>query len=324
MVQVDGGQAEPPKKSDFWTRCGKIVEYVNQKFAYFIGLPIVTVIGTLLAAHFQYVSAYHDRVRAAGKEQLAAAEAVFTDASTAFSKAITLQQTLYANYHAALTAHRENDPQSLEVKTARVVYPEYDAARTSLRETIDLLTRRVELSIDWASDIGRDAAHAGNYGADPMTRIALGGYNFDCDVQANMPTFTGKTQDELQARDDNGKIDPKRPTIIIDWYSAKHQLLTLFYCFEIDHERIKAAREWAVGAAVAPSKLSDEQIRESLDREALRLHAFLTLAARQIEVIHVKFRPRKWYCEVPIVRQIYDAYSLKCSPIRTAQSASSS
>ena len=45
----------------------------------------------------------------------------------------------------------------------------------------------------------------------------------------------------------------------------------------------------------------------------------MTLAARRIEVIRVKFRPTAWYCHVVVVREIYDAYTKNCTPIRTAQ-----
>jgi hypothetical protein len=320
MTETNGGQTSPqPAKSGFWSRFSKLASFVSEKFTYIIGLPIVTVIGTLLAAHFQYVSAYQDKVRAVGAQEVATAEAVFTETSSAFSKAITLQQILYFNYHDAITSHRETDQKSLELKNARSIFPQYEEARTSLRENIDLLTRRVELAIDWASDTKRDAAHAGSYSADPMSRIKLGAYNFDCDSEANMPTFSGNARESLQARDNDGRVDPKQPTIDIDWFSAKHQLLTLFYCFDLNDRRIKPAREWTAGSTPAPSKLSDEDIIESLDREALRLQSFLVLVARQIEVIRVKFRPSVWYCNVPIVRQIYDAYSKKCAPIHTAQ-----
>ena len=66
------------------------------------------------------------------------------------------------------------------------------------------------------------------------------------------------------------------------------------------------------------------ELQNSFDAEAVRLDNFLTLGARRIETIRVKFRPTTWYCSVPIVRQIVDVYSKKCTPIRTAQSTSMS
>jgi hypothetical protein len=324
MASTNGNEQARHRRGGFLHRYGQFVEFINQKFAYFVGLPTVTLIGTFLAAHFQYVSAYEDKVRAAAEAQLIAADSIFTDASTTFSKAITLQQIIYFNFRDVSKDHRLAEAQTMEAKTARGIYPQYVEARTNLRETVDLLARRVELGIDWASDTGRNAAHAGEYGADPLTRIALGEYNFDCDKTANMPAFIGITNYGLKARDDSGQLNPSLPDITIDRYSAKLELLTMFYCFDVNNERIKAAREWAAVTASTEPKLTDKQIRESLDREAIRLHSFLTLAARRIEKIRVKFRPVAWYCHFPVARQVIDAYTKKCSPIYIAQNGASS
>lgn len=56
----------------------------------------------------------------------------------------------------------------------------------------------------------------------------------------------------------------------------------------------------------------------SFNREAIRLNAFITLAGRRIELLQVKFRPRSWYCHIPVLREIADGLTGKCSPIRTA------
>ncbi len=311
------GQPQPVAPTGLWGR----IELVDQKFAYFIGLPIITVVGSLLGAHFQYVSAYEDKVRAAGKGQMEAAEKTFTDASSAFSKVITLQQTLYFDLHDAKKNKHDQDQQSLEAKNSRAISPAYEEARTSLRETVDLLARQAELSIDWASDVDRDPANAGRYGADPMSRIILGAYDFDCDQEKYMPNFSPKkSKIEVPVPAEMHEENPKAEALKIDWYSAKHELLTMFYCFERNHDRIIAAREWAAGNTPSPSKMDHDDIHASIDREAVRLHAFLTLAARRIEKIRVKFRPGPWYCHFPGVRQVYDAVSYKCSPIRTADS----
>ncbi|MGH6664482.1 MAG: hypothetical protein ACREB2_06210, partial [Pseudolabrys sp.] len=96
-----------------------------------------------------------------------------------------------------------------------------------------------------------------------------------------------------------------------------------------DHGRIEAARRWA-----AMSPLDDaakqgfmkqvEDIKKSFDDEAVRLDTFLTLGARDIEAIRVKFRARSWFCHLIVVRQIVDVFSNKCTPLRTAQATSDS
>lgn len=147
----------------------------------------------------------------------------------------------------------------------------------------------------------------------PITSIAT--------AKKNTPFNNDNQHTYLKARDDAGHIKPDLPAIDIDWYSAKHELLTLYYCFQVDHRRLKLPLKWAAAstldpAAGASAKSMIHDALDSLDQEAVRLHFFLTLGAQRIEDIRVKFRPRVWYCQVPLVRQIVDAYSKKCTPIR--------
>lgn len=326
----EGDHAKEPQQPDpgrprFWDRCKRVLDAINQKFAYLVGLPIVAALVSAFVGHFDYLTTYQDKVNAAAKEQIAAAELAFNDISGTFSKAITLQQILYFNYRDAIHANIDGDERAMETKNARALYKQYDDLHTEIRENIDLVARRVEMNLDWASDIGRDSAHAGPIGSDPMSRIALGAYDFDCDNDKYMPSFkAGSSNTSLPVTADRRKSNPNATPLGIDWYSAKHQLLTLYYCFEVNHRRIAVVRAWAANSpvdAIAKTKFADSlpMIQDSFDREAIRLHAFMTLAASRIEGIRVKFRPRVWYCHVPIVREIIDAYSKKCTPLRTAQ-----
>lgn len=278
-----------------------------------------------MAAHFQYLSAYEDKVKEVGTQQIKAAEDTFSGVSTTLSKAITLQQLLFFNYRDAVIANSDGDDRALETKNARALYKDYDDMRTDLREHIDLLARRVELDLDWASNTERDAAHAEQIGADPMSRIALGAYNFDCDN--DMPNFKpGHSSFALPVADDIRRENPDAKPLGVDWYSAKHQLLTLYYCFDNNNAKIATARAWAANSPVAPAARDKfvrdlDKILDSFDQKAVRLDSFITLGARRIEKIHVKFRPTVWYCQTPVVRQIVDAYSKKCASIYTAEAA---
>lgn len=237
---------------------------------------------------------------------------------------------MFFNYRDAVLAGTQDDDSALETKNARAIYPKYDDLRTSVRENIDLMARRTEADLDWASNTGRDAAKGGQVGADQISRLKLGAYNFDCDKDKNMPDFRGgKSSISLPVPPEVKKENPAATQLGIDWYSAKHELLTLYFCFDKDHSRIEAARRWATKSPVVDAAkkkfvahLSD--IGNSFDREAVRLDDFLTLGSREIEAIHVKFRPGTWYCHMPIVRQLLDAFSNKCTPIRTAQANSTS
>jgi hypothetical protein len=310
-----------------WLKRGEdFLAWLNQKITFIIGLPVVGLLGTVLVGHFQYLTAYQDKVKAVGTQQVKAAEETFADVSMTFSKAITLQQLLLFNYRDALNTGTDADDSVLEAKNARAIYPKYDELRTSLRENIDLMARRVEADLDWASNTGRDGAKAGRVGLDPISRIKLGAYDFDCENDKTMPSFKSSII-SLPVPAEMKKENPAATPLGIDWYSAKHELLTLYFCFDKDHGRIEAARRWAAKSPVdnpAKKKFAAQLARtqDSFDREAVRLDAFLTMGAREIEAIHVKFRPRAWYCHMPIVRQVVDFYSRKCSPIHTAQAGS--
>ena len=87
-------QGEP----GFWDRCDRILTGINNQFHFFVSLPVVTVVGSLLASHFQYVAAYQDKVKEIGEQQMKAAESTFTDVATSFATAITLQQLLFVQF----------------------------------------------------------------------------------------------------------------------------------------------------------------------------------------------------------------------------------
>lgn len=323
-------QPGPPEKPSPGAlgRPQNFLERISNRFHFFVSLPVLTAIGSLFATHFQYVADYQAKVNEIGEIQMKSAETTFTEVATTFATAVTLQQILFFSYRDAIKANKETDDKSLEFKNARAVYEKYAELHTSLLENIDLLARRVEMNLDWASNTNRDAADPGQVGADPISRIKLGAYNFNCDSPKNMPDFdTGYV--ELRAEDDAGKPRTDMPPLHIDWYSAKHELLTMYVCFEYNHRLLAAARQWAAPSTIDPAakerfKTRFSDMNESLDGEAFRLHSFLILAARRIEGIRVKFRPSVWYCHMALVRQIVDLYSKKCTPIRTAQLGSMS
>ena len=299
---------------------------IGEKFHFFVSLPIVTVLGSSLAGHFQYQSDYQDKVNAEAKQQVSAAETTYAQVAATFSKAITLQQILFFDYRDAIDNKMDGDDNALETKNARAIFPTYDDLRMQMRENIDLLARKVELDLDWSSDPERDAAQKTEIGTDAVTRLAFGYYNFECEKDGPMPSFkpslshiTLPTTDEMRKNNRNAK--PLR----IDWFSTKHQLLTMYYCFEVAHRRLIAARQWAGKSPVDRAEKEKFEntkttIQLNLNREAIRLNAFITLAAHRIEMIQVKFRPLPSYCHLPLIREIIDAYSKSCTPIRLSRS----
>jgi len=220
-----------------------------------------------------------------------------------------------------------------------------------------LLARKAEIYIDWASDFGRDAAQARTPTTDPLTQPLLGAYNFDCDDAANFPQFetassesgkgasakpvSGKpNEDPCQVDKDqgnydppksyvnlcarqNGAIVPSKPAITIHWYSAKHQLLTMHYCFQTLHARLLPARDWASQSDLSPQRRAKflaerEQTRTELDNQVMRLNAFMSLAMFQMENIREKYWPVGFVCHIPFVTPVVSLFSNYCTPVRTA------
>lgn len=324
----DAKTTAPPVQDDqaklgWLGRCKDVLTGINNQFHFFVSLPVLTVIGSALTGHFQYLSNYQEKVNTIATQQMAAAESIFTEVSTTFSKAIILQQTLYFDYQDAIKYETLKNETALETKNARAIYQEYYDLRTKLRQSIDLLARKMEINLDWPSDTERDAAEVKTIGSDPMNRIALGTYDFDCDGKKYMPKFDLKEFTvKVPPPESLLKENPEMRPLIIDWRSAKHHLLTLYFCFNRTHGNIEVVREWASNSSIsnaAKEKFSRYDIKSELDDIAIRLNAFMTLTMRDIEVIRVKFRPRGWYCHVPIVREIVDASGKICMPIRTAQ-----
>jgi hypothetical protein len=333
-------------------RLGSFFRNTNSVLSWAKGLPVITLVGSLLVGYFQYLNAYQDKVSAQAKEDMTAATSTFTEIANAFSEAQTLQQILFFDFSAALDEHSEANGQALTTKDAVAIYPTYEHARNTLRQDSNLLARKAEIYIDWASDFGRDPADVRTPTTDPLTQSLLGAYNFDCDASANFPQFETSGSTNVKAGSDNankdpclidkdqgnydppksyvnlcarqnGEIVPSKPAITIHWYSAKHQVLTMHYCFQALHARLVAVRDWAsqsdLSAPLKAKFLAErEHTRAELDNQVLRLNAFMSLAMFQMENIRVRYRPLGFACHIPFVTPILSLFSSYCTPIRTA------
>lgn len=346
--QQDGDPKHPAR----WARFRTFLGEADRSVSFVKGLSAVTILSSLFVAYFQYLNAYNDKVSLQAKEDMTAATTTFMDISNAFSEAQTLQQLLYFNFAAALDDQSESNPQALTTKNGREIFPSYEHARALLRQNSDILARRAEIYIDWASDLNRDPAETRTPNTDPLTQPLLGAYNFDCEDSGNFPHFenvTDKKKTGFQNPDQNpcvvedqknydpdksyinlcarrdGKIVPNKSSITIHWYSTKHQVMIMHYCFQVAHARLAAAREWASQSDLSEQKKARflaerDQARAELDNEVIRLNAFMSLAMFQIEKIRVKYRPVSFVCHVPLVSYVTNLIDGSCSPIRTASS----
>ncbi len=319
MPDDDSGSVSPPNNppiaSGFWQRIKGALSRADSELSYLKSFTIVGLLSTLMVAYFQYLSAYHDKVSTQAKEDMTAATGTFTETSNALSTAIVLEDQLFYNFMRAATLKASSDQAALTSKIAHDAYKPYQDASSALHENLNLLARKTEIYLDWASDPGHDPASNDTLGVDPITTSFLGVVGFDCDQ--DMPSFDEKNHTLHKSKNDK--------TLDIDWYSAKHHVLTIGYCFDVTQKTwMEIVRQWASQSTLDPNQItkftSDQtsgQLQERLDSEIVRLNAYMSRAMSEIEHIRVKYRPNGFVCSVPGVGQVLSLFD-RCTPIRTA------
>jgi hypothetical protein len=330
MSSVENPSASAPtsaaKKPGFWQALKRGLIRTEQDFAVF-KLAILSVVGTLIGAYFQNLSTYNDKVAAQAKDDMTAAEQGFADASSALSVPLALQKQLILGYNHAIATNTDSDSTAYETANARSIYKSYTDAYSSLSQNYNLLARRMELYVDWPSNPYRDPATDSAPTTDVIDMSLLNTFGFDC--EKNMPSFQ-KPDPKDKNKDDSNKDESKvtltdphdsKNTLTIDWYSAKHNVLTIETCFEITHEAMTPVLQWASGNPVdraARTKFIDTNFGVFDTRssnQVLRLNAFMSLVMFDIDKIRVKYRPNSYQCSLPIVRSVL---AKTCMPVRTA------
>ncbi len=318
-------------------RVGRFLRLVS----YLVGLPIITLLGSLLVGYYQYLNAYQDKVNARAENDVRMATAAFAEISKKFSEAQTLQQAMFQDFLNALDDNIGADEQALATRHAKNVWEAYEAAGLALLQAGDLLARNAEIYVDWATDFARDPADHHDPNGDPLSRLSLAAYDFDCSsvLPAFVPGNPARQKaastcpvDPNQYREPEGfsynlcprkeSKDDQRQSITIHWFSAKHQILTMHYCFDTLHQRLAKVRAWASQGEPTPAiklaaRTDREQLRNEIDTQTARLDAFTGLALYQIEVIRVKYRPVSFACHIPFLTPLVSLWNDACTPIRT-------
>src|ERR1700683_2316624 len=101
-------------------------------FSFVKGLTFISFAGTLIAAYFQYLSAYQDKVQTQAKDDLAAATSAFVETSNALSTPMTLQGLLFYDFAQATKLKVDSDQNALPSKNAGDMYKPYDDAFSAL------------------------------------------------------------------------------------------------------------------------------------------------------------------------------------------------
>ena len=271
-----------------WSKVKTAIIRIEQDFAV-LKLSILSVMGTLIVAYFQDLSGYQDKVSAQAKEDMTAATDTFKQTATTLSTAITLQSLLFYDFFHGATLKAGDDKNALTSKNAQDLYKPYEDAAAGLHENVNLLARQVEIYLDWASDLSRDPATNTSFNIDPISTSLLGTVGFDCDD--DMPKF---------GKDDHTIDKPYgKKSLTVDWYSAKHNVLTIAYCFDVTHKTyMETVRQWASQSSLAKDQIAaffsagkDKNLQARLDSEVVRVNDFMSRAMNEIEGIRVKYRP---------------------------------
>ena len=312
------------------------------------GLTFFTALSSFAIGSFQYYNDYQEKVSAQAKEDMKGATDTFTDVSKRFSEAQTLQQMLFQDFSDAFDESAAANKRTAAAKHAQGILPAYEAGTIALLESGDLIARNAEIYIDWASDFKRDPNRSNQPSGDPLTRPVLKSYDFSCND--NLPQFVpadaGAAHDdsndktpacELSRSDrlaranrstsvslcprQKGVNDPPEG-VTIDWFSAKHQAMTLHYCFDNLHERLGRVRSWAAHPEGHPPakevvRTEREQLRTAIDNQARRLEAFMGLATFRMDAIRLNYRPLGLVCSLPVISLAWSAISDSCTPIIT-------
>lgn len=300
----------------FWQRFRAAIGRINNEIGFVKSLSALSVVGTLLVAYFQSLSAYENKVAAQAKDDLAAATQTFTEASSDLSVALTLQQHLNADFYDALPGDVYKNGDAYLTKDARLVYKNYVDIYAKLHQNYNLLARKSEIYLDWPSGPDADEAKAYAPSTDPISMSLLGAHDFDC--EKSMPSFDPKNH-WAKIPDPSSKTNP---ALIIDWFSAQHHVLAIEYCFDVAHKRMIGALEWASGAPIDATEkkyMTDNAELFAYKRpisQILRLNAFMSLAMSEIERIRVKYRPNGLICSLPGVSQLLSMID-RCTAIQT-------
>ena len=330
----------PPKEPLSWlAKC-------ERGFTLFRSLSLVGLVSSLLVSSFQYLNSYQDKVTAQAKENMQNAAKTFDDIATKFSLVQTLQQQLFFDYSTALDDRAGANEQALAVKSAQSVLKDYETAQLTLSETGDLLARKAQMYIDWATNFSRNPLEQETPSSDPLDQTLLRAFDFDCDH--NLPQFSpskggaatappASAEDacaidaryNFDAADSYVDICPKNRekagtsnSVTIHWFSAKHQVVTMHYCLRSLHEKLAPVRHWASQPEAKPagnasSQADRERIQGAIELQAKRLNAFMNLATFHMDGIRESYRPDSYVCHVPILISVVSYFNDACTPVTT-------
>jgi hypothetical protein len=264
-------------------------------------LSILGLAGTVLGSYFQYTSWREEKNITRYKEDYAVARGTFDEVVNSIGAITSIQQSLFFAYAATLDRlerKADNDPNDELAKRGADLYKDYTTTRNSFRKSFYLLATQVEINIDWSTDWYFQASKEVYHSVDPTTANSLGEYNFDCDKY--LPGGVSPSQLGQVKLLPDGR---QGPPLIVDWRSAKHQAIALYYCSLTIDALIRPALQWASGSSIESNGRDifigrRDFIRARFDRQIERLDAFIRLSTWRIEELRKRSETRGFLCHL--------------------------
>lgn len=289
---------------------------------------VAAVLGALGAAFIgllQYISAYNDSVAKLAKNDLDLAVATLADTVSALSTPLSLQGRLIWFYSVAKNANTDADNDAYETKSARAIAKNYEDLVIALSAGIKLLARKMEIYLDLPGDLNHAADNSSTAKAEPIGTSNLRASDFVCDDK-HMPFArdgTGKITSRLELMPKGDSDLSGKKLLAINWKSAKDNLLTLEYCFEITHEKMGEIRRWASqgsndgpqpAKATKAKELDIGGVKTLAKLQEQRFSDFMSVATFKIEQFRVKYQPNGLLCTVLGVDTTLDYFAHVCTP----------
>jgi hypothetical protein len=297
---------------------------------------VLGLIGTVFVAVFQYISAYHNSVANLAKNDLDKAMSALTDTVSTLSRPLSLQERLIWDYYLAQRNTHAGDAVAYRVG-ANSISDDYQKSFNTLSASTALLARKMEIYLDLPDDLSHVASNSAaktapinnsNLKTAPINTSNLHTSDFNCDDDKYMPmpafgidgaadqsqlVLTPKTENGEKPAIENGGSE----TLIVNWNSAKDNLVTLEYCLENTHYKIGRIINWA--SKGTDDKLADdiEKLKNRSKSQGRRFNDFMSVATFKIEQFRVRYQPNGLVCSILGTETVFDRFT-HCTPLHIA------
>lgn len=304
MSSTENGSASAtsgnPGKPGFWRFVGN---------AAFLG-----VLGTAFVSIFQYISAYQNSVANLAKEDLDKATSALTETVSALSGALPLQERLIWAYYLAHKKDHDPDEAAAYKDGAHSIHDDYEHSFTALSAGTSLLARKMEIYLDLPGDLDHSATRSAEKYA-PINNSNLRTFKFDCVNHMHLPDIGSDSPLVLPLQADNNEEpttgDEGGNQLAVHWNSARDNLVTLEYCFENTHYKMKRILSWAsTDTDDKPAESVIEDLKKRSKFQGRRFNDFMSVATFKIEGFRVRYQPRGFLCTVPFVDTVLDYVTL--------------